>query len=404
MSFIFIYDKNMKPPCTLCHNEHGIALLLVLWIIMLLAVICAEFSATMRTETVVARNFKESEQAYYAAEAGINRAIMEIMRTSSRKTASVDSTNASNPDAGEAADFEYWTPGGSYDFMIDEMRCQVEIEDEGNKVDINAFLQEAKNNPGPLKQLLRKKIGLEGEDVDIVADSLIDWRDADNNITGVNGAEDDYYKGLNPPHLCRNGNIPVIEELLLVRGIDEQLLFGKRGRPQQKIELSPEDLDDIVSGRAAVPDEALDTTDEDKDDDEASIQHLGLMDIFNAPPSGFSTGARVNAKGDITLDINSATADQLLLLSGMTPQTAADIVQERRLRPFAGKEDRLPSFKNFFRWKDSITVKAQGRISSGILRFNARGCTPDGLVCRRITCTVLFSRNAYNFLSWKERS
>jgi type II secretory pathway component PulK len=399
----------MKTPFSIYHhNERGIALLLVLWIVTLLAVICAEFSATMRTETTVARNFRESEQAYYAAEAGINRAIIEIMRTSrsgaTRKTASADKTNLGNFDEGDQSDSEYWTAGGSYDFTVDEMRCQVEIEDESNKVDINTFLQEAKKNPETLKQVLRNKIGLEGEEVDIVADSLIDWRDGDNNITGINGAEDDYYKGLDPPYFCRNGIIPVVEELLLVRGIDEQLLFGKRGRPEQKIELSQEDLDDILSGRAAVPEQDIEVPDED--DDEASIKYLGLMDIFSAPPSDVSTGtgAKVNAKGDITLDINSATADQLLLLNGMTPMTAADIVQERRRRPFAGKEDRLPTFTNFFRWKDSITVKAQGGTSRGILRINARGCAPDGLVCRSITCTVLFSRNMYFFLSWKERN
>ena len=396
----------MKTTSPLLHNERGIALLLVLWIIMLLAVICAEFSATMRTETIVARNFRESEQAYYAAEAGVNRAIIEIMRTSrssaSHTIASADTTSSDNPGAGDQSDIEYWTPGGSYEFTVDEMSCQVEIEDEGNKVNINEFLTQAKKNPDILKQLLRKKIGLEGEDRDTVADSLIDWHDADNNITGVNGAENDYYKGLDPPHACRNGDIPVIEELLLVRGIDEQLLFGKRGRPQQKIELSQDDLDDIVSGRAAVPEQDLDTPDED--DDQAGKGYLGLMDIFSAPPPGVSTGATVNAKGDIILDINSATPNQMLLLNGMTPETAADIVQERKHLPFAGMADRLPAFKNFFRWKDSIIVKAKGNTGSGMLRINARGCTPDGLVCRRITCTVMLSRNAYFFLSWKERS
>ena len=397
----------MKPLCTLRHNESGIALLLVLWIIMLLAVICAEFSATMRTETIVARNFKESEQAYYAAEAGINRAIIEIMRTSrsmaKSKAAVADTASTDNPDGGDQSDSEYWTAGGSYKFTVDEMLCQVEIEDESNKVNLNEFLQESKRNPGPLKQLLRRKIGLEGEDADIVADSLIDWRDADNNKTGINGAENDYYKGLNPPYMCRNGIIPVVEELLLVRGIDEQLLFGKRGRPEQKIELTQEDLDGIMSGQAAVPEEIPEASEED--DDQAGTQRLGLIDIFSAPPPESSAGgAKVNAKGDITLDINSATADQLLLLSGMTPETAGLIVQERRHRVFAGIQDRLPTFKNFFRWKDSITVKAQGSTASGMLRINARGCTPDGLVCKRITCTVLFSRNAYFFLSWKERS
>ena len=62
-------------------NEQGIALLMILWIITLLSVICAEFSWTMRSETVIVRNFKESEQAYYTAEAGVNRAIIELVRS-----------------------------------------------------------------------------------------------------------------------------------------------------------------------------------------------------------------------------------------------------------------------------------------------------------------------------------
>lgn len=390
-------------------NSRGVALLLVLWIVTLLAVICAEFSVTMRTEGTVARNFRDSEQAYYAAEAGINRAVLELMRsarTGGGRTAAARDTLARDASEDEETEFDYWIPGGSYDFDIDDMRCQVEIEDESNKVEINAFLQAAKNNPTPLKELLRQKLGLEGEEVDIVADSLIDWRDKDNNITGINGAEDDYYKGLDRPYLCRNGDIPVVEELLLVRGIDEELLFGRRGRPEQKIELSAEDLEDILSGKVAdepLPDELSDKV-PDEDDDEAGRQYLGLMDVFSAQPSGYGTGAKVNAKGDITLDINSATADQMLLLDGMTPATAAEIVRERKIRPFAAPADRLPSFRNYFRWKDSITVRRQSGMSRKTLRINARGCTPDGLVCRRITCTILFSRSDFYFLSWRERS
>ena len=118
-------SKSMVTDSCLRQNQRGIALLLVLWIITLLAVICAEFSATMRMETHVAHNFRESEQAYYAAEAGISRAIIEIMRTSrsaaSRNKASADTTNPDNLGAGEQSDIEYWMPGGSYDFTVDEM-------------------------------------------------------------------------------------------------------------------------------------------------------------------------------------------------------------------------------------------------------------------------------------------
>lgn len=392
-------------------GDRGVALLLVLWIIVLLAVICAEFSVTMRTEGRVAGNFRDSEQAYYAAEAGINRAVLEMMRsarTGGRRAAAADRSDADDAlEDEEDEEARYWTAGGTYEFDVGGMTSRVEIEDESNKVSLNDFLKSAKANPTPLKELLRKKLGLEGEDADIVADSLIDWRDEDNNVTGTAGAEDDYYKGLDRPYLCRNDEIPVVEELQLVRGIDEELLYGRRGRPEQKIELTQQDLEDILSGRAAEPEEPLPAEEIpsgfESDDDEYSRQYLGLIDIFSAQPAAFGTGAKVNATGDITIDINSATADQLLLLSGMTPETAAEIVREREIRPFAAKEDRLPTFENFYRWKDTITVGSPAAGRSKLLRINARGCTPDGLVCRRITCTVLFSRSVFLFLSWRER-
>ena len=400
----------MKRGVSFTGNDRGVALLLVLWIVTLLAFICAEFSATMRIEGTIARNFRESEQAYYAAEAGINRALLEMMRTArnggSRTAFAADTAKTGTGAAAQEdqAEFEYWTAGGSYDFDVGEMKCQVEIEDESNKVNINAFLQTSKQNISPLKNLLHYKLGLEGAAEDTVADSLIDWRDADNNVTGLHGAENDYYKKLNPPYACRNGEIPVVEELLLVRGVDEQLLYGRRGRPELKIALSGEDLDDILSGRvAAEPPPPVEAP--ASNDDEAVIQHLGLMDIFSALPTSYGAGAQVNAKGDLTLDINSATADQLLLLNGMTPDIAADIVQERKISPFASTGDRLPSFKNYVIWKDSIRIGSQAvGTGSKILRINARGCSPDGLVCRRITCTVQFSRSKFSFLSWREKS
>ena len=41
-----------------------------------------------------------------------------------------------------------------------------------------------------------------------------------------NGAESDYYSGLSPGYRCKNGPLDSIEELLLVRGVTPDLLFG----------------------------------------------------------------------------------------------------------------------------------------------------------------------------------
>src|SRR4029077_15092314 len=58
-----------------------------------------------------------------------------------------------------------------------------------------------------------------------IAAAIIDWRDEDNQVT-PGGAEAEYYASLQPPYLPRNGPIQTIRELLMVRGITRELLFG----------------------------------------------------------------------------------------------------------------------------------------------------------------------------------
>jgi type II secretory pathway component PulK len=59
-----------------------------------------------------------------------------------------------------------------------------------------------------------------------IAEAIIDWRDPDSDVTGIGGAEDDYYLSLPEPYYCKNGPFESVEELLLVKGITPDLLYG----------------------------------------------------------------------------------------------------------------------------------------------------------------------------------
>ncbi len=61
---------------------------------------------------------------------------------------------------------------------------------------------------------------------DDVADAILDWIDTDDDPRG-SGAESDYYLGLVPPYECKNGPIESLDELLLVRGVTPELLYGE---------------------------------------------------------------------------------------------------------------------------------------------------------------------------------
>lgn len=193
-------------------NDRGIALFLVLWVLALLTVIVGEFCHAMRTEVNITRNFKEETEARYFAMAGINRAILELVRN--------DRIAPKNADAEEGAETEpRWrvnaelpsVPYGTGQFTV-------VLGNEAGKINLN--LADAS-----LLRVLVNGFDLPEEQVNIIVDSIQDWRDEDN-AHRLNGAEDDYYRSLPEPYECRDGDFESVEELLLVRGVTREIFFG----------------------------------------------------------------------------------------------------------------------------------------------------------------------------------
>src|SRR5262249_22680791 len=60
---------------------------------------------------------------------------------------------------------------------------------------------------------------------DEIANSILNWLDPSGTIRSP-GADASYYSGLNPPYRPRNGPLDSLEELLLVKGVTPELLFG----------------------------------------------------------------------------------------------------------------------------------------------------------------------------------
>ncbi|MDD5722761.1 MAG: type II secretion system protein GspK [Syntrophales bacterium] len=253
-------------------NESGIALFLVLWVLALLTVIVGEFCYTMRTEVNITRNFKEETQAYYIAVAGLNRAIVEIMRN--ERIPQKASTPEGEEEQGEErlrinTDIPPVLFGGG--------QFKVLVANESGKINLNAANT----------QLLRTMLSgfdLEDDERDVIVDSILDWRDRDH-LHRVNGAEDNYYRSLPEPYECRDGDFKSVEELLLVKGMKPELFYGG--------------LENIVTVY--------------EDDKVLKSKKKTLAD---------------------KVDINAATDTMLSSLPGMTKDLAREIVDYRKTRDF----------------------------------------------------------------------
>ena len=197
----------------------AVALILVVWVMVILIAIVLEFSYSMRTEIKITQNFKEEEEAYQLALAGIEYAKAEIRAVKVMQTVFLnedgvlimDEENVLEPVRNKNLG------RGSFEYII---------TDEDGKLDINIATHEQ------LKYIFIES-GLDSDDAAGIVDSIIDWRDT-NDLHMLNGAEEDYYRDLDEPYSCKDGPFDSIEELLLVKGMTEEILYGSIDDEEEK--------------------------------------------------------------------------------------------------------------------------------------------------------------------------
>ncbi len=95
-------------------------------------------------------------------------------------------------------------------------------ENESARLNLGVLVRWDEQSPGAGRRALMSLPGM----TEAVADSILDWIDADSSQRPF-GAEADYYEGLGTPYATRNGVPQCLEELLLVRGVTRGLLFGE---------------------------------------------------------------------------------------------------------------------------------------------------------------------------------
>jgi len=196
----------------------GVALVLVIWVIIVLIAIVGEFSYSMRTEINITRNFKEEEESYQLALAGIEQAKAELLNAGDISRMYVDANGVLilDPDA-DAPERKGDLGKGNFQYTI---------TDEGGKMNLNTATMDQLRN-------IFTNAGVKTEEIDTIVDSIFDWRDADD-LHMLNGAEEDYYQSLDRPYSCKDGPFDLPEELLLVKGVTSKIFYGSKANDKEE--------------------------------------------------------------------------------------------------------------------------------------------------------------------------
>ncbi len=222
-------------------EERGIALIMVLWVLTVLMVIALSFSYMGRTESQTSLAFKQGVEKKFLAEAGVERSIIEI------------SYGKMNPNAQAIpeGDEPWKTDGTPYTIKTDDGNCIVSIIDESGKININTL----NDSSAIIIKNLLMNFGVQEEVADTITDSILDWKDADD-LVRLHGAEDDYYKSLPNPYKAKNADFDTPEELLLVKGMTPEILYGT-GKKKGIIDFVTTSSKSTAINAAAAPKEVL---------------------------------------------------------------------------------------------------------------------------------------------------
>lgn len=192
-------------------SRRGIALLVVLWVTAILTVTVFSFSVLTRAEGQGTVAFKEGLEKRLLAEAGIERGILEMVHRAVHRSQTVLIEGR-----------EPWSlDGTAYDVALGRGGFTVRLSDETGKISLNGLTDAS----GIILKNLLVRQGTAPEEADIVVDSILDWKDGDD-LHRLHGAETDYYRSLAKPYGARNADFETLEELILVRGVTPEMLYG----------------------------------------------------------------------------------------------------------------------------------------------------------------------------------
>jgi general secretion pathway protein K len=180
-------------PCpAVCRNQAGMALVLVLWVITLLAVIAASFTLGMRREAGTIRHVVEVAEARAIAETGVRFAMLGLLE--------------------DDEDLRWQADGSAHEFRLGEATLTVRVRDEAGRVNINSASPELIEG-----LLLSAGLGDAGER-EALRDNILDWRDPSPHRRGA-ALSEAQYRAAGLDYGPRNGPFLAVEELLLVPGM-----------------------------------------------------------------------------------------------------------------------------------------------------------------------------------------
>ncbi|MEX2287115.1 MAG: hypothetical protein WD648_08505 [Planctomycetaceae bacterium] len=208
--------------------RRGMVLIIVMIVIVIVSLAGFSFAALMFTERKAVALHGDELQLVNAVDSGeeLLRSILAQPRHERELAGGTDDNPelfravslAASDESSRQALFSVVSPRVEDDETVG---LRFGIEDESSRLNLAVLDAWEKQQPGSARRALINLPGM----TESAADSILDWIDADTQPR-AQGAEEEYYAGLEPSYQPRNAPPQSLAELLLVKDATRELLFG----------------------------------------------------------------------------------------------------------------------------------------------------------------------------------
>lgn len=283
-------------------ENRGVVLVTCLWVLSLLTLLVLSLTFRLRLLTVRVDREQDEVRADALLQASLARGLASLRQDTDLELDHLAEGWALSSNMNQ----EGLLPERYRD--REESVLQWRMVDEESKINLNTV------QPSVLVEVLDVNWGREINGKELV-ETIADWIDSDAS----GGAEEDYYRSLPVSYQPRNQALPVLEELLSLRGVTPALFWGEDGNGNGQLEENEDD------GERLPP----------MDNQDGRLE-FGLRDLFT-----------VNTDG--TVNINTIRTESLeavfrVVVDRAEAQTLARKVEQARSGPDAvlGTADDTP--------------------------------------------------------------
>ena len=213
-------------------NNRGVAILVTIAVITLLITIALELNRKSRSMIVSTAAIRDQYTLSHMTSSGINAAIALLIKD--KLESEIDSIQ------------EDWANPDKIVFLLEDIpfedgEIKLKISDELGKIQVNALVAYPDGNDfnefqknlwdSFLPIIIFERELPEEIDPSCIINSVKDWLDFDDEITGLNGAESEYYQDSDTPYSCRNAPLSDLNQLATIKGVSPEIFYDYNEMP-----------------------------------------------------------------------------------------------------------------------------------------------------------------------------